>query len=215
MIVLAAAAGVAVELHLVADEDAARRRPAATSRPVLVVERTIVPRGGAAGGARRGAQVLGRGDRRPGDLGRAVEVVERRRRSVHDRGRRASPGSAEPLAAMTRSDRQVVAASSVSAGSSRIRCSITGTTIERRRTRAGRSRASVSSGSKRRLQHERRRSAMPSVKCAKPQEWNSGAAMIVRSRARSGIIDSSAAAGSSDSGCLRAGALRRAGGAAA
>ena len=28
---------------------------------------------------------------------------------------------------------------------------------------------------------------MPSVKCAKPQEWNSGAAIIVRSRARSGM----------------------------
>ena len=34
---------------------------------------------------------------------------------------------------------------------------------------------------------------MPSVKCAKPQEWNSGAAIIVLSRALSGIIASSAA----------------------
>ena len=44
---------------------------------------------------------------------------------------------------------------------------------------------------------------MPSVKCAKPQEWNIGAAIIVVSRARSGIFENSAAAGSSDSGCLR------------
>ena len=44
---------------------------------------------------------------------------------------------------------------------------------------------------------------MPSVKCAKPHEWNIGAAIIVRSRARSGIFENSAAAGSSDSGCLR------------
>ena len=44
---------------------------------------------------------------------------------------------------------------------------------------------------------------MPSVKCAKPQAWNSGAAIIVFSRAFSGIRDSSAATGSSDFGWLR------------
>ena len=44
---------------------------------------------------------------------------------------------------------------------------------------------------------------MPSVKCTKPQEWNIGAAIIVGSPARSGILENSAAAGSSDSGCLR------------
>ena len=41
------------------------------------------------------------------------------------------------------------------------------------------------------------------MKCAKPQEWNSGAAIIVFSRAFSGIRESSAAAGSSDLGCER------------
>jgi hypothetical protein len=46
-------------------------------------------------------------------------------------------------------------------------------------------------------------SAMPSVKCAKPHEWNIGAASIVCSRARSGIMSNSAAAGSSDSGWRR------------
>ncbi len=44
---------------------------------------------------------------------------------------------------------------------------------------------------------------MPSVKCTKPHEWNIGAAIIVGSPARSGIFENSAAAGSSDSGCLR------------
>ena len=44
---------------------------------------------------------------------------------------------------------------------------------------------------------------MPSVKCTKPQEWNIGAAIIVFSRAFSGIMASSAAAGSSDFGCER------------
>ena len=44
---------------------------------------------------------------------------------------------------------------------------------------------------------------MPSVKCTKPQEWNIGAAIIVFSRAFSGIIASSAAAGSSERGCER------------
>jgi hypothetical protein len=44
---------------------------------------------------------------------------------------------------------------------------------------------------------------MPSVKCAKPQAWNSGAAIIVFSRAFSGMRESSAATGSSDFGWLR------------
>ena len=44
---------------------------------------------------------------------------------------------------------------------------------------------------------------MPRVKCAKPHEWNIGAAIIVVSRARNGIFENSAAAGSSVSGWLR------------
>ena len=43
----------------------------------------------------------------------------------------------------------------------------------------------------------------PSVKCAKPQEWKSGATMNVRSRAFSGIFESSATSGPIVSGCLR------------
>ncbi len=46
-------------------------------------------------------------------------------------------------------------------------------------------------------------SVRPRLKCARPQEWNIGAAIIVRSRARSGIMSSRAAAGSSDDGWCR------------
>ncbi len=50
-------------------------------------------------------------------------------------------------------------------------------------------------------------SGSASVKCAKPHEWNIGAAIIVVSRACSGIFENSAAAGSSESGWLRAAPL--------
>ena len=62
---------------------------------------------------------------------------------------------------------------------------------------------SVASGSNLRLSTIVEDRPMPSVKCAKPQAWNSGAAIIVFSRAFSGIRDSSAATGSSDFGWLR------------
>ena len=62
---------------------------------------------------------------------------------------------------------------------------------------------SVASGSNLRRRTSVEDSAMPSVKCTKPQEWNRGAAIIVVSRALSGILDSSAAAGSSVSGWAR------------
>jgi hypothetical protein len=95
---------------------------------------------------------------------------------------------------------------SVSSGSSRIRCSITGTT-----TSAAHSCWAVSdrvaSGSNRRRITSVEDSASPSVKCAKPQEWNIGAAIIVRSRAWSGMTDSSAATGSRFFGCERAAPL--------
>ena len=62
---------------------------------------------------------------------------------------------------------------------------------------------SVASGSNLRLSTTVVDRPIASVKCAKPQAWNSGAAIIVRSRERSGIRSSSAATGSSDCGCLR------------
>ncbi len=62
---------------------------------------------------------------------------------------------------------------------------------------------SVPSGSNLRLSTTVVQSPMASVKWAKPQAWKSGAAIIVRPRAFSGIRSSSAATGSSDWGCLR------------
>ena len=97
--------------------------------------------------------------------------------------------------------------------SSRIRWSITGTTTSAVQPCSS-SAASVSSGSKRRRRTSVEDSPIPRMRCARPQEWNSGAAISVRSRARSGIFASSPAIGSSDSGWLAVGALRRAGRAA-
>ena len=112
-----------------------------------------------------------------------------------------SPGSALPLAAITRRALRSYL-SIVSGASSRMRWSMTGTT-----TSAVHScwavALSVSSGSNLRRRTSVEPRPMPSVKCAKPQEWNIGAAIIVRSPACSGIFENSAAAGSSDSGCLR------------
>ena len=75
-----------------------------------------------------------------------------------------SPGSAEPLTAITRSE--LVSQRAMTSGpSSRIRVSITGTTI----SALGRQRAiaaSVASGSKRRWSTSVEDSARPSVKCA-------------------------------------------------
>jgi hypothetical protein len=91
---------------------------------------------------------------------------------------------------------------SVSSGSSRMRCIITGTTISAAVWCCAVS-DSVSSGSNLRLSTSVEDRLMPSVKCTKPHEWNIGAAIIVFSRAFSGIMASSAAAGSSDLGCER------------
>ena len=120
-------------------------------------------------------------------------------RSIHRSDK--APGSAEPETASTRSfDRSY--RPSVSSGSSRIRCIITGTTISAVHSCRAVS-ESVASGSNLRLRTSVDERLMPSVKCTKPQEWNIGAAIIVFSRAFSGIIASRAAAGSSDRGCER------------
>ena len=62
---------------------------------------------------------------------------------------------------------------------------------------------SVASGSNLRLSTIVEASEIPRLQCAKPQEWNSGAAITVVSRARSGIRSSSAAIGSIDFGWER------------
>ena len=83
-----------------------------------------------------------------------------------------------------------------------MRWSITGTTTSAVHSCCAVS-ESVASGSNLRLSTIVEHRPIASVKCAKPQEWNIGAAIIVRSRALSGIRSSSAATGSSDCGCLR------------
>jgi hypothetical protein len=83
----------------------------------------------------------------------------------------------------------------MSSGSSRIRCIITGTTISAVHSCWAVS-DSVASGSNLRLSTTVDDRLIPSVKCTKPHEWNIGAAIIVFSRAFSGIMASRAAAGS-------------------
>jgi hypothetical protein len=61
----------------------------------------------------------------------------------------------------------------------------------------------IASGSNRRRSTTVEERLMPSVKCAKPQVWNSGAAIIVFSRACSGMRESSVAAGSRERGWER------------
>ena len=84
-----------------------------------------------------------------------------------------------------------------------MRWSITGTTASAVALVLRATAASVPSGSNLRRRTSVEESTSPSVKCAKPQEWNIGAAIIVCSRALSGMRISSAAAGSSVSGWLR------------
>src|SRR3954452_10629288 len=73
--VLVAAAGVALELEVVADEDAARLA-VLDELALVVVDPPDRAARRLAGGAPRLAQVPRRRDRRPRDLGRAVEVEE-------------------------------------------------------------------------------------------------------------------------------------------
>ena len=83
-----------------------------------------------------------------------------------------------------------------------MRCSITGTTTSAD-ARCSAVAASVCSGSKRRRSTSVEPNRIPSTKCAKPQAWNSGAAIIVTSPSCSGIFESSAAAGSTEVGDWR------------
>src|SRR5207237_9901718 len=80
---LATAARVALELRVVADEDppgdAGGHLPAE-----VVIDADLGPQRGAPRGARRLPEILGRGDRGPGRLGRAVEVVDDVAELVHE-----------------------------------------------------------------------------------------------------------------------------------
>src|ERR1035437_181047 len=87
-----------------------------------------------------------------------------------------------------------------------MRWSITGTSASAL-ARCWATALSVASGSNLRCSTSVEDSGSPSVKVAKTHEWNIGAAIIVVCRARSGIFENSAAAGSIESGCLRAAPL--------
>ena len=127
-----------------------------------------------------------------------------RRRSGPSRVAASAPGSAEPLTGDDpqrsggRSGRAPRPAARGSAGASPAR-------RRARRARAGRSARSVPSGSKLRVQHERRGRAAIAERAVReaPGSGTAGAAIIVVSRALSGIFDSSAAAGPSDPGLAR------------
>ena len=111
------------------------------------------------------------------------------------------PGSAEPLVAITRSAR-------CRGGGSPARRAraAAGASPARRRAPSRRARRSPAASPPRRSGGAGRASTTarsPSTRCANPQEWNSGAAMSVRPRARSGITASSAAAGSIVAGWWR------------
>ena len=77
-------------------------RPTSPARDLVARPRrracTTVPRGGRPAVPGRGAQVLGRGDRRVGDLGRAVEVVEVVAEAVHPLESPARPAAPSPRA---------------------------------------------------------------------------------------------------------------------
>ena len=97
-------------------------------------------------------------------------------RSIHVVAR--LPGRAEPDAATTLSvDRSYL--SRISSSWARIRWSITGmTTIESHRYFCVTSSAGSGSNLRRRTTVEPR--SMPSIRCASPQVWNSGATICVR-----------------------------------
>ena len=193
---LVAAAGVALEEQRVADEDPARLALRQLGRPsssrILhdgaarrLAGRWPAPRAGPRGWRSR--------RRRPRWSRRCCRGC---RRTGPSTSSARSPGSAEPgrgddLARGT-GRRQ----SSMSSGRARMRCSITGiTTSESQRSSSATARGSPRGRSVRRSTTVEP-SSIASARCAKPQVWNSGAAMWVRQPCRSGIRDSSATAAS-------------------
>ena len=177
---LAAAAGVALEGHLVADEDA----PDLALRHLRALPRrragSRCPRGGlpaVPGAARRSS---GRGDRRVGDLGRAVEVVDVVAEAVHPLDRQL----ARQRRARERGDPQrgEVVASRASPRAARGSAASSPAPRRARRRGAAATACSVSSGSKRRRSTIVEAGGRLSTKWVKPQEWKSGAAITIVSR---------------------------------
>ena len=112
-----------------------------------------------------------------------------------------SAPKAEPPTKMIRSD-EVSYCLTLSSPSSRMRWSITGTTISasaRLRSRL----SNVCSGSKRRRTTRVEPSASPSARWAKPRAWNIGTHSSVVSRERNGTLPSTPPMIDSDFGSLR------------
>ena len=137
-----------------------------------------MPRGGRPGGRRRGAEVGGCRDRHRADLGRAVEVVDDVAERVHET-RREIAGQRRARERHEPQRRRVVARRALSAGSSSMRSSITGTATntsravlrdQRERALADRSAARAPSC---------RRAAGSCVAFAKPHAWKHGAAITI------------------------------------
>ena len=172
-----------------------------------------MPRGGLPAVPGRGRRSSRRGDRwprPPRSSRRGCRASPRTRPSSWWPGRRAARSRWRPR---TFSD-DTSYLSRVSSGSSSMRCIITGTTASDVRARARHLGQRRTPGRTSAAARTWCRGSRPSVKCAKPHEWNSGAAIVAGLRGSSaGSCESSDTAGSSDCGLRARGALRRAGGA--
>ena len=169
---LAAAAGVALELHRAADEDAPGLAAAATSLPSSSSSLIVVPVRRPADGARRGPHVRRRGDRGVRDLGRAVEVVDDVAEQVHrarrEVGRQRRTGQ--------RDDAQRVAGRASRSRPRRARCSRDsriGTVISAS-ARCSSSASSVNSGSALRAMTSVLPRPSASIELSSPHAWNAG-----------------------------------------
>ena len=189
LLLLAATGRVPVEPHRAADEDTPDR---AGGDGVAVVVEDLDPHAEGDPARRRRclAQVGGCGDRRDGDLGRPVQVVEHRAEPVERLGRQLA---AECRAARRDHSQFGRGRRHEHVGSSaRMRDSITGTTTS---TWAWWSEVarSVASASKRRdstlVVHRPR----PRSRFVSPQPWKSGAAITWASPSRNGMRSSTAA----------------------
>ncbi len=127
-----------------------------------------------ADGARGRAQLGGGGDRRPGHLGRAVEVVDDVAELVHEPERERT--GERRAAHRHHAERPGPALVRWCSGRSRIRWSITGTAT-RAWARCWEAAVRVAAGSKRRWRTTVEASSEPSSRLANPQAWKSGAAM--------------------------------------
>ena len=177
---LAAAAGVALEGHFVADEDPPDLALAAPpGRP----RRRAAPWSRAAAcrrcrGRRAGPRGWRRSRRRPRSSRRGCRRCRRSGPSRRSPARPAGPSRRARRPAASAARRRP----SVSSGRARIRCTITGTAAEHVGAAVARPPAASPPGRSGAAAPSSRRSAGSSTKWKKPQEWKSGAAIIIVDR---------------------------------